>query len=141
MILGVGTDIVNVSRFLAWQEYPEQKLARIFTAQELNDCYSTTLQKYIPEKLAARFAAKEAFFKALSAMLISLRKTKKPFTFLTMCPQVHVEKDDWDVPMIMVKWDFFQELIQDSLPPVTVSVSFAHEQEYAVAFVVISDRP
>ena len=37
--------------------------------------------------MAARFAAKEAFYKALSAILVKLKKTEKTFTFSVTAPQ------------------------------------------------------
>lgn len=139
MILGIGTDIVHVRRFDAWAFFSPQKLSRVFTDKELIDCYSNSSQSYIPEKLAARFAAKEAFFKAFSAMLVKLGKIKKSFGFLTACRYISVEKGVWEVPVVLVDWLFFQELIGDIIPPVEVSISFSHESDYAVSFVIISD--
>lgn len=136
MILGVGTDIVQVSRFNHWQHFPASKLLRVFAEQELADCLSSS--GYVPEKLAARFAVKEAFFKALSAMLVAVNKTEKTFTLLTICPQVWIEKGTWEVPVVRVNWDFFQTLVGGGLPLARVAVSFSHERNYAVAFVVIS---
>lgn len=137
MIFGIGTDIVSVKRFEGWTSFSVQKLSRVFTDQELLDCYSPSSQLYITEKLAARFAVKEAFFKALSAMLVRLRKTKNSFGFLTACRYISVEKGAWDIPELVVDWASFEGLIEDSLPAVDVIISFSHESDYAVAFVVI----
>ncbi len=139
MILGIGTDIVHARRFDAWASFSLQKLSRVFTIQELNSCYLASSQSYVPEKLAARFAAKEAFFKALSAMLVRLGTTEKPFGFLTACRYVSVEKGTWEVPLLKVDWDFFQCLVGGAIPPAEVSISFSHESDYAVAFVIIED--
>jgi len=65
MILGIGTDLLDVSRM-------ERELARqdgtfgesVFTASEIAYCVR---QRYPARHFAARFAAKEALFKALPA--------------------------------------------------------------------------
>jgi len=58
MIIGVGTDVVELARF-------EQSLERTPT---LRDRLFTTAESKMPlESLAARFAAKEALAKALGA--------------------------------------------------------------------------
>jgi holo-[acyl-carrier protein] synthase len=63
MILGVGTDIVLVSRIQeALEKYGDRFLRRIFTEEERAYCES---QKYAVQHYAARFAAKEAMSKAI----------------------------------------------------------------------------
>lgn len=63
MVTGVGTDIIEIERVArAAQKSGERFLNRVFTAEELAFC----LQRRDPWPcLAARFAAKEAVFKAL----------------------------------------------------------------------------
>jgi len=63
MIVGVGVDIVEVERIeRAVRRFGDRFLKRVFTEQEI--AYS--MNKVHPyQKLAARFAAKEAAFKAL----------------------------------------------------------------------------
>ncbi len=62
MIEGTGIDIVDIGRFKrAVERHGERLLLRLFTDGELSYC----IGKRRPEEhLAARFAAKEAFFKA-----------------------------------------------------------------------------
>lgn len=63
MIVGTGVDIVEVGRVAAAIErFGERFLKRIFTAAEVRYCDS---KKNRAERYAARFAAKEAAFKAL----------------------------------------------------------------------------
>ena len=64
MILGIGIDSVEIKRFEPWTSYSKNRLARIFSEHEIT--YSLSNPKKAAERLAARFAAKEAFFKALS---------------------------------------------------------------------------
>ncbi|MBI5778227.1 MAG: holo-ACP synthase [Planctomycetes bacterium] len=60
MIIGIGIDLIEVRRVKALLNKPN--LGRIFTAQEIKYCRS---KKNQAESFAARFAAKEAFLKAI----------------------------------------------------------------------------
>ncbi|MFQ6082661.1 MAG: holo-ACP synthase [Candidatus Aminicenantia bacterium] len=62
MIVGIGIDIIEVNRIKKADQKTRRFLERIFTKNELNYCLSKK-NKY--QHLAARFAAKEAFFKAI----------------------------------------------------------------------------
>jgi holo-[acyl-carrier protein] synthase len=63
MILGVGTDLVSIERIARFcDRHGERGLRRVFTPAELEYCLA--LARPAPS-LAARFAAKEAFFKAI----------------------------------------------------------------------------
>ncbi len=57
--VGVGVDIVDVARFALVLERHPRLAERLFTEDERRDARSR------PERLAARFAAKEAVLKAL----------------------------------------------------------------------------
>lgn len=62
-ILGVGVDLVDVARFEAASKRRGAAMARrLFTRAELNACRG---RPRCAEHLAERFAAKEAFLKAL----------------------------------------------------------------------------
>ncbi len=134
MILGIGTDIVNPTRFVRWQHYSAERVLRVFTLQELE--VSTASGKFVPEKLAVRFAAKEAFYKAFSAMLVGLEKTHKTASLLAVCKAVEVVASDWG-PQLLINWEYLQELFGCILPKVYVHCSLAHEREMVVAFVII----
>ena len=136
MILGIGTDMVNPARFVRWQNYSSERLQRVFTQQELA---SATVNRMLQsEKLAVRFAAKEAFYKALSAMLLTLGQAQKTASLLTVCKAVEVVNHPWGVPTLAVDWEYLQTLFGGELPKVTVHCSLAHEREMVIAFVVIS---
>lgn len=63
MILGIGIDLVEVSRVEALVErHGDRALRRIFTEAEVERCGRSRSPS---ESFAARFAAKEAFFKAV----------------------------------------------------------------------------
>lgn len=63
MILGIGVDLVDVRRFEAiiyrWQH---KFLRRVFTDSEIRYCNT---KKHPAQRFATRFAAKEAFIKAI----------------------------------------------------------------------------
>ncbi len=63
MIVGLGMDLVEIARLRAFHDrWGEAGLRRIFTADEIAYCLRQTDPA---PSLAARFAAKEAFFKAV----------------------------------------------------------------------------
>ena len=63
-----GTDIIEISRIKeSIEDLGEHFLKRVFTDKEIEFCESKKAQKY--EHYAARFAAKEAAFKAISWIL------------------------------------------------------------------------
>ena len=69
MIYGIGVDLVKVERVAAALErHGDRFLNRIFTPQEINHCRGKVRAASM---LAMRFAAKEAFSKALG---VGLRK-------------------------------------------------------------------
>ncbi|AZL16211.1 holo-ACP synthase [Rickettsiales endosymbiont of Stachyamoeba lipophora] len=66
MILGLGTDIVNITRFERLLDSKlSYKLDKIFTQRELDYCFQKSASRLVASSLAARFAAKESFVKAL----------------------------------------------------------------------------
>lgn len=63
MIIGIGTDLVDISRVQGLLERRGARArARLFTDAEIEYCNSATRSA---QSFAARFAAKEAFFKAI----------------------------------------------------------------------------
>lgn len=64
MIVGIGTDVVDVPRIQhSFTEYGERFLQRVFTDTEIRYCDSFGETRFL--HYAARFAAKEAFSKAI----------------------------------------------------------------------------
>lgn len=67
MIVGTGIDVAEVSRIhQAVERFGERFLKRVFTAAEVRYCLS---KRNASERLAARFAAKEAGMKAIGTGL------------------------------------------------------------------------
>lgn len=67
MLYGIGIDLVEIPRFKkAMERWGEDLYARLFTRDELSYCMR---QRYPEQHLAARFAGKMSFFKAVGARL------------------------------------------------------------------------
>ena len=65
-----GTDIIEIERVKSSiEEIGERFLEKVFTQNEIDYCESKKKQKY--QHYAARFAAKEAAFKAISCELVN----------------------------------------------------------------------
>lgn len=136
MILGTGIDIVRVKRFENWDK---QKLSRIFSIDELEECRLDQVCDL--SRIGARFAAKEALFKALSATLVKLGITEKEFSLLFLCKHAEINKSKWGVPVLKINWKALEEKIESRLPELQVDVSISHESDCAIAHVVIQSAP
>ncbi len=121
MIYGIGVDIVKIDRIRdAVDRWGDRFLRRVFTEHEIAYSYKKK-EPYL--SLAVRFAAKEAFIKAIGG-------------------EIHVAMTDIEVtslgsgqPCMEVKGRvriFFGEKSIKS-----VHLSMSHEREYGVACVVV----
>lgn len=119
--VAVGVDVVDVARFaLALQRRP-RLVQRLFTARERSD----TLER--PERLAARFAAKEAVLKALGSGLGD-----------ASFHSIEVRREPSGAPVIVLH-DAARELAA-SRGIGTLHVSLSHTNTTAAAFVVASSE-
>jgi holo-[acyl-carrier protein] synthase len=123
MIVGIGTDLVRIQHIAdLHRRFGGRFEKRIFTDKERSYC----LSRPCPEvNLAARFAAKEALFKALGT-------GKTPILRWT---EVSVERDEFGRPSISTSGKT-QELLAE-LGVTGVHVSLTHTDDHAVAFVVL----
>ena len=126
MIFGIGTDIVETKRFKKWAFNPEI-LKRFFAEEEQykGDFSDTRHENSICQHYAVRFAAKEAFSKALGTGIIGFE-----------LKDVYVQKNDEGKPSIVLK-NTALELFKKRCPNSEIFVSLSHEKEYAIAFVII----
>jgi holo-[acyl-carrier protein] synthase len=121
MIYGIGIDIVRVHRIRdAVEKWGEKFLLRVYTGDEIAYCYK---RKYPYSSLAARFAAKEAFIKAISSGI--------PVSF----SDIEISNSDTGQPLLRLKGKV-DDFVKTKLIT-KVSLSLSHEQEYAVACVVL----
>jgi holo-[acyl-carrier protein] synthase len=123
MIFGIGTDIVEVSRIEeSLDRFGETFAQRILTESEWLDFEQSQIKARF---LAKRFAAKEAFAKALG---IGLRM---PATF----GNIGVAHDDLGKPVLNLATELQVHLEQRGIHACHLSIS--DEKALAVAFVVL----
>ncbi len=119
MNIKVGTDIIEVARIKdSIEKLGEKFLNRVFTAKEVEYCESKKATKY--EHYAARFAGKEAVFKAISPIL----KNK----FSIDWTDVEILNDKQGRPYVT----FYKEELKN----INVDLSLSHIKDYAVATAV-----
>lgn len=121
MIYGIGIDVVRIERMVHWLEKPGL-LERFFHPGELDDVRGNGVGK--PESLAARFAAKEAFAKALGTGLRSMALR-----------EIEVRKDEQGKPMLVLHGRAASALRTRGV--VGVHLSLSHERDIAVAQVIL----
>lgn len=120
MIYGIGTDITDVKRFDKWVKNPEM-INRFFNDEEKMHGGSDSAKN---QHYAVRFAAKEAFSKALGTGLIFDLK------------DVFIIKNQDGKPYLKIE-NMAKKLLDERCKDAIVHVSLSHEKDYATAFVII----
>lgn len=116
-----GTDIINVNRIKkSIEELGEKFIKRVYTDEEINYCESRRMCKY--QSYAARFAAKEAVYKAISPE----KNQEGVFT------EVEILNEETGRPYVILHGELAK--IADGKK---IEVSLSHENEFAIATVVI----
>ena len=120
MQIKCGIDIIEINRIKEVVEDTNGKfLERVYTKKEIEYCESKNKVKY--QHYAARFAAKEAFFKAISECFPKYDITWK---------DIEVINIDSGRPQI--------SLVSKQIPNMqSIDISLSHCKEYAVANVTI----
>ena len=122
MKIKCGTDIIEISRIKkSIDELGNKFINKIFTQDEIAYCESKKIQKY--QHYAARFAAKEAIFKAISES-VEDKYSLDWKDFEVIC-------DGNGKPHINIIADIRKDDIEN------MDISLSHCKEYAIANVVI----
>jgi holo-[acyl-carrier protein] synthase len=125
MIYGIGTDIVATKRLQAmWERHGEQALKKLLAPAEFEG-FNKAAHK--GRFLAKRFAAKEAFCKALGTGV-------RPPAVLTA---IGISHDDLGKPIIEC-YGALAEMIKNQ--DLTIHLSLSDEADYAIAYVIL-ERP
>jgi holo-[acyl-carrier protein] synthase len=131
MIKGIGIDIVDIERFSHWHQYQSAQLQRIFSIEEIAHCLE--YGKLSAGRFAVRFAAREAFFKAIQAAY------PKPLPFLTCCKAVYLSNNKQGTPQLTINWELLTA-INPAIEPLAVHVSLSHSKTTATAFVILETQ-
>ena len=116
-----GTDIIEIERIKkSIEDLGEHFINRIFTTQEKEYCESKKEMKY--QHYAARFAAKEAIFKAVSKMI--------PNKYELGWQNVQIENDENGRPVVQLIEYEIKDLNQ-------IDLSLSHCENFAVAMCII----
>ena len=123
-----GTDIIEVARIeKAIKEYEKEEknafLEKIYTEKEIEYCESKGKMKY--QHYAARFAGKEAIFKAISNLL----ENKYEISW----KNAEIINDEKGKPK--VKFYNLSKKLEEKI--MNIDVSLSHLKEYAIAMVVL----
>ena len=123
MIFGIGTDIVEVARIEAsLAQFGDAFAEKILTENELKSYHESHIKARF---LAKRFAAKEAFSKALGTGL------RAPATF----QNIAVSHDDLGKPILVLAAELQAFLAAKNIQKMHISIS--DEKNLAAAFVVL----
>lgn len=121
MVIGLGIDFVNVKRMRHWVEI-EGIIKRYFHENEIEAALSRGSSSTL--SFAARFAAKEAFGKALGTGLNGLKLT-----------DIEVRNDHNGKPDIILHETALEAFMD--IGGKNIHLSLSHEEEAAVAVVLI----
>jgi len=121
MIIGIGVDIVEIKRMERWTENTNL-LERFFHNEELSLAYSR--KNNVAQTLAARFAAKEAFGKALGT----------GFAHIAL-KDIAVTNNENGKPQIKLYGTAHEEYKKSGATEVHISLS--HEKENAIAMIIL----
>lgn len=122
MIYGIGVDLADCSRFEKWID-DETFCQKYYSKDELN--YIRSRGRGAIHSLAAGFAAKEAFGKALGTGLAGLS-----------LKGISVLRDDKGKPFFRLDDTIYQKLLNCGQNP-RVHLSLSHESHLAIAQVII----
>lgn len=115
MLKGIGIDIIEIERVAeAVKKYGDKFLAKVYTPHEITYC-TKRKQLRFPE-LAARFAAKEAYAKAIGMGV-------------TTWTAIEVRNEASGKPYLMIK----------GKKAANAAISLSHSRDYAVATVYVTD--
>lgn len=126
MIIGLGIDLVEINRVKKIiQRWGEVFITRLFTQQEIEYCENKNNNKY--QSYAGKFAAKEAFLKALGWGLWKIE-----------WKEIEILNDNKGRPFIYsserIKEIFTQKKIYNHL------ISITHTKNYVIAEVLLETK-
>ncbi|MBS3917568.1 MAG: holo-ACP synthase [Deltaproteobacteria bacterium] len=126
MIIGTGIDIVNIERINGLMErWGDRFLERVYTEREISRCQRMSRP---PECFAIRFAAKEAFLKAIGSGL----RNGIQWT------DIEVENDPMGKPLLSLHRRAREVLQTHRIEKTFLTLS--HDRPFAVAHVLLERK-
>ena len=119
LIIGIGNDIIEISRIKQAIERSERFLKRVFDKVEIEYFESRNMK---PEFIAGRFAAKEAVAKALGTGF-------RGFTF----KDIVIERNELGKPLVILKGRAKEIAAKQGDYRFFISISHSEENAIAVA--------
>tara|TARA_B100001250_G_C19195443_1_gene527066 strand:+ start:52 stop:465 length:414 start_codon:yes stop_codon:yes gene_type:complete len=130
MILGVGIDLASTQFWVEAINDPTTSVIEgTFTERERRDAEAGPVPA--AERYAARFAAKEAFTKAVS----SARRGQPPLIDRLAPIEVEIIKDEWGRPSLNLYGD--AAMLAAEIGVTQSWVSLSHEEGHTVAVVIL----
>ena len=124
MIKGIGVDIIEIDRIKdAVDKYGEGFLQKVYTAKEISYCRRRKSYR-IPE-LAVRFAAKEAYSKAIGTGISGFGRRNNGVKWT----DIEINNNSAGKPLIYLKGKESK----------TAHVSLSHSRNYAIATVYVEE--
>lgn len=125
MIVGIGTDLIEIARIKAvLDRFPERFRQRCFTEEERAYCDG---KAHAAQHFAARFAAKEAAFKAIGTGLRGVGWR-----------DAHVLRQPGEAPQLEFTGRAFIHF--SNIGGTHVHLTLSHSRELAIAHVVVERR-
>lgn len=123
MILGIGTDIIEIKRIQEAMNKNKRFLERVFTPKEIQFLKDRNL---VGETVAGSFAVKEAVSKALGTGI-------RGFSF----DDIEVLRNPLGKPEVVLSEKIYKEL---NLKDIKIHASISHNRDSAIAFVLIEEE-
>ncbi len=121
MIIGIGTDIIEIERIAhSAEQYGDRFIKRIYTETEIEYCETFNDKKAL--HYAARFAAKEAFSKAIGTGITDGFKFK----------EIGIKNEKNGKPVVELNGS-----LKEKYGDCKIYVSLSHTEGNAVAYVVM----
>lgn len=122
MIFGIGNDIIEVDRIKRLLDKDDTFINKVYTESEIQYCRS---KKNAAESFAARFAAKEAMFKAMGT------GWRGEMTFR----DIEVLNDSLGKPKVIVSGAVKAFITENHIGPIHLSLS--HVKQMAIANIIL----
>lgn len=126
MAVSCGNDIIKISRVKkSIETIGETFIKKIYTDEEISYCESRRMCKY--QSYAVRFAAKEAVYKAISP----------PKENNSAWKDIEIKREENGKPKVYLKGYLEEYARKKGISDEQIAVSLSHDDDYAIATVVI----